>query len=70
MAITKEELDNLIKEPNADIEKITTISDDGKSLLTRIPKEIVFFLKLKKGNKLRWLVDSKTKEMKVEIIYG
>ncbi len=69
MPITKEELKDLIKEPNADIEKITTLSSDGKSLLTRIPKEIVSFLGLKKGNKLKWLVNSKDKEMKVEPIY-
>ncbi len=69
MPITKEELKDLIKEPNADIEKITTLSYDGKSMLTRIPKEIVSFLGLKKGNKLKWLVKSKDKEMKVEPIY-
>ncbi len=67
MPIKEEELKELIKEPNVDIEKITTLSDDGKSLLTRIPTEIVSFLKLNKGNKFRWLVDSKTGEIKLEV---
>ena len=67
MAIKEEELKELIKEPDADIERITTLSDDGKSLLTRIPREIVSFLKLKKGNKFKWLVDSKTGEIKLEV---
>ena len=38
MAITKEELQELMKEPNADIEKITTLSDDGRNLLTEFLK--------------------------------
>ena len=67
MPIKEEELKELIKEPNVDIEKITTLSDDGKSLLTRIPTEIVSFLKLNKGNKFKWLINSKTKEIKLEI---
>lgn len=69
MAITDEELKDLIKEPNAGIEKITTLSSDGRNLLTRVPTEIVSFLELKKGNKLKWLVDSKTKEIKLEVFY-
>jgi len=51
MAITKEELQELMKEPNADIEKITTLSDDGRNLLTRVPKDIVDDLKLNKEQK-------------------
>ncbi|MBD3252180.1 hypothetical protein GF386_00420 [Candidatus Pacearchaeota archaeon] len=66
MAITEEELRKLI-DINADIEKITTLSSDGRNLLTRIPKEIRDFLKLEKGDKLRWLVDE-DKKIKIEII--
>ena len=54
MPISEEDLKDIIKDPNVDIEKFTTISDDGKNLLTRIPKEIVNFLRLNKGNKIRW----------------
>ena len=68
MAITEEELKEMIKEPNADIEKITTLSDDGRNLLTRVPKDIVEDLKIKKGDKLRWLIKSDTKEIKLEIL--
>ena len=55
MAITEEELKEII-EYKADIEKITTISSDGKTLVTRIPKEIVDYLKINKGDKIRWVV--------------
>ena len=40
MAISEEELKELIETPKGDIEKITTISSDGRALLTRIPKKI------------------------------
>jgi len=65
MPITERELIELI-EVRADIEKITTLSSDGRNLLTRIPKEIKEHLKLKKGNKLRWLVEGE--KIKMEII--
>jgi antitoxin component of MazEF toxin-antitoxin module len=66
MPITKEELEELI-EPKADIEKISTISSDGKTFVTRIPKEIIEELEIKKGNKIRWLIDKKNKELKIRI---
>ncbi len=68
MAITEEELKELIKEPNVDIEKVTTLSSDGKNLLTRLPKEIVEHIKIKKGDKIRWLVKPKSKEIMLEVI--
>lgn len=68
MAITEEEFEELVKEPNADIEKVTTLSSDGKNLLTRVPTEIVKHIKLKKGDKIRWLVKPKTKEISLEVI--
>jgi hypothetical protein len=68
MAITEDEFKEIIKEPNADIEKISILSSDGKNLLTRIPKEITDYLKLNKGDKIKWLVDAKTKEVKIEMI--
>ena len=68
MAITEQELKELLKDPDADLEKITTLSSDGSNLLSRIPKEVVEFLNLKKGNKVRWLVKSDTKEINIEIL--
>jgi hypothetical protein len=53
MAITGEELEELI-ESKGDIEKKTTISSDGKTFLTRIPKELVDELQIKKGDKFMW----------------
>ena len=67
MPITEKELRELIA-INADIEKITTISSDGRNLLTRIPREIVDFLRIKKGAKIRWLVDVSTKEITLQIV--
>ena len=66
MAITEEELKKLL-EVKADIEKLSTLSSDGRNLLTRIPKEIREFLKLEKGCKLRWLVDI-DRGIKIEVI--
>jgi len=66
MPVTKEELLELI-EPKADIEKISTISSDGKTFVTRIPKEIIEQIKINKGDKIRWLVDEKSKELKIKI---
>ena len=68
MAITEQQLKELLREPDVDLEKITTLSSDGSNLLTRIPKEVMEFLKLKKGNKVRWLVKSDTKEINIEIL--
>ena len=66
MAISEEELRELICF-RGDIEKITTLSSDGKNLLTRIPKKIKEHLELKKGDRMRWLVDTKG-QIKIEII--
>jgi hypothetical protein len=66
MAITEKELKDLIA-VKVDIEKISSLSSDGKNLLTRIPKEIREFLDLKKGTKIRWLVNT-DKKIKLEII--
>ncbi len=62
MVITEEELKKLIA-IQSQIEKITTLSYDGKNLLTRIPGEIKNYLDLKKGGKLRWIVDNNKKIM-------
>ncbi|MBT4174854.1 hypothetical protein HOE07_04210 [archaeon] len=68
MTITKEELNKIIEEPNADIEKITSISSDGKNFLIRIPKEISEFLEINKGDKINWLVDMENKELSIKLI--
>ncbi len=56
MAITEEDLDELI-EPKGDIEKLSSISSDGKTLVTRIPKDIALELGVKKGDKFEWVLD-------------
>jgi antitoxin component of MazEF toxin-antitoxin module len=66
MAITLEDLKKLI-EVKSKIEKITTLSFDGKNLLTRVPKDIMEYLELEKGDKIRWVVDS-DKKMMIESI--
>jgi len=44
--------------------KISKISDDGKNLLTRIPKLIEEEAELKKGDKLAWIIKGKKLEVK------
>jgi hypothetical protein len=66
MTITKEDLANLLK-IQTDVEKITTISNDGKNLLIRIPKEIRETVRLEKGDKFRWMLSQNNKLM-VEVI--
>ena len=66
MGITKEELEKLI-EVKADIDEVSKISNAGDTLSIRLPKEVIETLKLKKGNKIRWLEDIKTKKLEVEI---
>ncbi|MEM0465853.1 MAG: hypothetical protein QXW97_04115 [Candidatus Pacearchaeota archaeon] len=60
MGITEKELKNILR-INSEIEKITTISSDGKNLLTRIPKDVCEYLNLKKGKKIRWFVNDNKK---------
>ena len=67
MVISREDFDKLI-EVKADIEKITTLSSDGKNLLTRVPKEIRDFFKLEKKNKMRWLVNTKNQTIEAYFI--
>jgi hypothetical protein len=66
MSITIKELKKLIS-ISAGVERISCLSDDGKNLLTRVPKEVKEFLELEKGNKIRWIVDS-NKKISIEII--
>jgi bifunctional DNA-binding transcriptional regulator/antitoxin component of YhaV-PrlF toxin-antitoxin module len=65
MAITEKKLRELI-DFKPDAEKISTLSSDGRNLLTRIPKEIREVAGMKKGDKLRWT--AKDGHIKIEII--
>jgi len=67
MVISPEEFSALVGSPNADIERLTTLSSDGKNLLTRVPRELVRFLELQQGDKLRWTVNAQTKEVRLGI---
>lgn len=55
MVINEKEL-KLLLGVDARIEKISTISSDGRNLLTRIPKEIIGSLGITKGDKIRWMI--------------
>jgi hypothetical protein len=57
MSISESELKKLIGDVRLSVEKITTLSDDGRNLLSRVPQKIRDHLKLSKGDKLRWTVD-------------
>lgn len=66
MTITEKELKELI-DIDSSVDRISNISSDGRNLLSRIPKEVKEFLDLKKGDKLRWVVDE-NKKVKIEVI--
>lgn len=69
MVIEEEVLKEIIAtQPSGNIEKSTTLSNDGKNLSTRIPKDIIEFFKLKRKDKLKWIVDVKTKEVRLVVI--
>lgn len=64
--VKKEDLDKLL-EINVDIEKVSKISSDGKTLSTRIPNEIIKELKIIKGQRIHWFVDIKNKKINLDI---
>jgi bifunctional DNA-binding transcriptional regulator/antitoxin component of YhaV-PrlF toxin-antitoxin module len=64
MSISEKQLRELIKD-EAEIERVSSVSSDGRNLLTRIPKEIRDRLDIKKGNKIRWAL--KKGEITLEI---
>lgn len=67
---TLSELIKLSKEPTHNkIEKKATISDDGKSLLLRIPQEITKLFGIKSGDKIKFsgkINNGKTSELKIK----
>lgn len=65
MSITEKQLRDLI-EKEADIEKVSSISSDGKNLLTRIPKKVREKTKMKKGDKLIWRIRGNEISLKVQ----
>lgn len=69
MSITEEKLKEMI-EPQGDLEKLSTISSDGKTLSTRIPKELVDELKMKKGDKLQWILNKEENAISLSISGG
>ncbi|HLC78301.1 MAG TPA: AbrB/MazE/SpoVT family DNA-binding domain-containing protein [Candidatus Nanoarchaeia archaeon] len=66
MSISREELGELIS-PRHFLERVSTLSSDGKNLLTRFPKEVCEYLGLSKGDKLRFIV-TKDRKISLEII--
>jgi len=68
MAVSEEELKELMETPKADIEKITSISSDGRALLTRVPKEIETEFEIKKGDKFRWLIDKEKNNINLDVL--
>ncbi len=65
MTITKEELREMI-EKEEDIEKVSSVSSDGKSLMIRIPKQIANELDIKAGSEVQWKVDTLKKHVGLE----
>lgn len=68
MSVTEDELKEMMETPKADIEKITSISSDGRALLTRVPKEIEQDFDIKKGDKFRWLIDKQKNNINLDLI--
>ncbi len=66
MGITEKELKKILS-ISSDIEKVTTLSFDGKNLLTRVPKDVCESLELRKGHKIHWLVSNDNKQIRLNI---
>jgi len=66
MVITQEELNELL-EPSADIEKISTISSDGKTFSTRLPKDVIEELGIDKGDRIRWFVERGSDKIEIKL---
>jgi len=66
MAITQAELDDLIN-PIADIEKVSTISSAGETLSTRIPKDVIQELRIKKGDKIIWSLKMGSNRIEIKL---
>ena len=68
--LTREEIEELAKEPEQDeINKDARISSDSKSLLVRIPKEIVDYYKIESGQSLNFytLITKEKKDSGLQI---
>ncbi len=66
MAITEEEYVNLTRD-DTDVEKVSKISSDGVNMMSRIPKDIVGEMLIKKGDEIKWSI--KDGELKIKY-YG
>ncbi len=64
MVITKEELEEIV-DSSFTLEEFSSVSSDGRALLTRIPQNIHKELNIKKGDKLKWFINLQTKELKI-----
>lgn len=66
------EIEKEIEEPKYDyLEKLSTISDDKKSLLLRIPQEIRNKFNIKQGDKIKFhakFEGKKSPKLKIELI--
>lgn len=65
MSISKEEL-SAILDSGSEMDKISTVSNDGKTLLIRIPKQISTEFDIVAGNKVEWKVDLKEKKINLD----
>lgn len=69
MPITEDEIKEIISQPSSEVQKATTISTDGKTCLTRIPKEIVSVLNIRAGDKIQWKCSPKEQTLTVEVFH-
>jgi len=66
MGITQKELNDLLHSDSI-VDRVATVSSDGRNLLVRLPREVRESLGLEKGDKLRFLVNAE-KELQVNIV--
>ena len=64
MPIKEEDLKALIDLEYRKV-KLTKVSYDGKTLSTRIPKEIAEELEIEKGYNIKWTINHVSKELKI-----
>ena len=67
--MVKEEFEGVFSSQSPYIQKEAKLTlDSRKQFLVRFPRKVAEYLDLRKGNKVEFIVDKKTKECRIKIL--